>query len=149
MDEQSLEALFKQADKIGKKRYHKLTVQDFENYRKFDYWRYVNGDYECGTTQQSRDWVYENSELYCPICDRKFNTRGGKTIDHKLPRAQYPWLSLDFRNLWVICQRCNQEKSDMHWYEYEHYIFVHYPNLYSNVSFARPTTLLQTLKSDS
>lgn len=144
-----LEALFKQADKIGKKRYHKLTVQDFENYRKFDYWRYINGDYECGTTQQSRNWVYENSELSCPICDREFSARGGKTIDHKLPRAQYPWLSLDFRNLWVICQRCNQEKSDMHWYEYEHYIFVHYPSLYSNVSFARPTTLLQTLKSDS
>lgn len=148
MDEQNLEALFKQADQIGKKRYHKLTVQDFENYRKFDYWRYINGDYECGTTQESRDWVRENSEFYCPICDRKFSTRGGKTIDHKLPRAQYPWLSLDFRNLWVICQRCNQEKSDMHWYEYEHYIFVHYPSLYSNVSFARPTVLLQTLKSD-
>ncbi|BAU11309.1 hypothetical protein LEP3755_18020 [Leptolyngbya sp. NIES-3755] len=148
MDDQSLEALFKQADKIGKKRYHKLTVQDFEDYRRFDYWRYINGDYECGTTQQSRDWVHENSELYCPICDRKFSTRGGKTIDHKLPRAQYPWLSLDFRNLWVICQHCNQEKSDMHWYEYEHYVFVHYPKLYSNVSFARPTVLLQTLKTE-
>ncbi|MEP0978947.1 hypothetical protein NC980_00135 [Leptolyngbya sp. AS-A5] len=50
MEDQNLEALFKQADKIGKKRYHKLTAQDFENYRKFDYWRYINGDYECGTT---------------------------------------------------------------------------------------------------
>ncbi|MEP0978949.1 hypothetical protein NC980_00145 [Leptolyngbya sp. AS-A5] len=63
-----------------------------------------------------------------------------------MPRAQYPWLSMNFRNLWVICQLCNQEKSDMHWYEYEHYIFVHYPHLYTNVQAARPTTLLKTLK---
>jgi len=147
VEDNSLEALFKQADKIGKKRYHRLTAQDFEDYRKFDYWRYINGDYECGTTQQSRDWVNDHSESYCPICDRPFNTRGGKTIDHKLPRAQYPWLSLDFQNLWVVCQMCNQEKSDRHWYEYEHYIFVHYPHLYLNVRAARPTKLLQSLKA--
>ncbi len=146
-EDRSLEELFKYADRIGKKRYHKLTAQDFEDYRKFDYWRYINGDYECGTTQQSRNWVNDHSDFYCPICDCKFATRGGRTIDHKLPRAQYPWLSLDFKNLWVICQQCNREKSDMHWYEYEHYIFVHYPRLYSGVKAVRPTALLQSLKA--
>ncbi|MDZ8027016.1 MAG: hypothetical protein RMY36_033370 [Nostoc sp. SerVER01] len=56
------------------------------------------------------------------------------------------WLSIEFKNLWVICQVCNQEKSEMHWYEYEHYIFVRYPDLYLSVKAARPSSLLQSLK---
>ena len=32
LENKDLEELFKLADKIGKKRYHKLTPQDFENY---------------------------------------------------------------------------------------------------------------------
>jgi hypothetical protein len=42
LSQQDLKALFKLADKIGKKRYHKLTQQDFDNYRSYDYWRYFN-----------------------------------------------------------------------------------------------------------
>ncbi|MFN6502118.1 MAG: HNH endonuclease [Nostoc sp. DedQUE01] len=144
--DKELKELFEIANKIGNKRYHKLTHQDFENYRKYDYWRYINGDYECGTTQESKDWVKANSSWYCPICGYHYSDKGGKTIDHKLPRSQYPWLSIEFKNLWVICQVCNQEKSEMHWYEYEHYIFVHYPDLYLSVKAARPSSLLQSLK---
>lgn len=146
LEDQDLESLFKQAITIGKKRYHKLTDQDFEDYRKYDYWRYINGDSECGTTQESKDWVNENSDWNCPICEERFSRRGGKTIDHKLPRSQYPWLSLDFKNFWVICQLCNQEKGEMHWYEYEHYMFVHHPALYPAVKDARPIALLQELR---
>ncbi len=146
LEDKSLEQLFKLADKVGKKRYHKLTSQDFEDYLKFDKWRYVNGNRECGTTKESRNWVEENSDWLCPICEQKYSLRGGKNIDHKLPRAQYPWLSMHFDNLWVICQMCNQEKGEMHWYEYEHYMFVHHPKLYENVKNARPTRLLQSLK---
>lgn len=138
-----LKDLFKLAKKIGNKRYHKLTQQDFENYRKYDYWRYFNGDYECGTTEESKDWVKNNSDWYCPICGENYPEKGGKTIDHKLPRSQYPWLSMEFKNLWVICQVCNKEKGEMHWYEYEHYIFVHHPDLYLAVKAARPSQLLQ------
>lgn len=145
-ENKELKELFELANKIGNKRYHKLTHQDFENYRKFDYWRYVNGDYECGTTQESKDWVHDNSDWYCPICDSKYSEKGGKSIDHKLPRSQYPWLSMEFKNLWVICITCNQEKSDMHWYEYEHYMFVHHPAFYYAVQSARPIYLLQSLK---
>ena len=65
LEDKELKKLFELADKIGKRRYHKLTSQDFENYREFDYWRYVNGDYECGTTQESKDWVRDNSDWYC------------------------------------------------------------------------------------
>ena len=145
-DNKTLQELFNLADKVGKKRYHKLTSQDFEDYRKFDRWRYNNGDSECGSTAESKQWVKDNSDWHCPICGERFANRGGRTIDHKLPRAQYPWLSLEFKNLWVICRICNQEKGEMHWYEYEHYMFIHHPNRYQDVVFARPRKLLQTLK---
>ena len=146
LENKDLKELFAIANKIGGKRYHKLTPEDFEKYREFDHWRYVNGDYECGTTEESKNWVKEHSDWYCPICGDKYRDRGGKTIDHKLPRSQYPWLSMEFKNLWVICQLCNREKGEMHWFEYEHYIFVHYPELYPVVSAARPRKLLDTLK---
>ncbi|MEM8612010.1 MAG: HNH endonuclease signature motif containing protein [Cyanobacteria bacterium P01_H01_bin.105] len=144
-DEKNLEELFKVADKIGKKRYHKLTSQDFEDYRKYDHWRYVNGDGECGTTPKSKQWIRDNSDWNCPVCGQRFGDRDGRTIDHKLPRAQYPWLSLDFRNLWVICRVCNQEKGERHWYEYEHYMFLNYPDRYREITLFRPRQLLKTL----
>jgi len=146
LEEKELKELFELADTIGKKRYHRLTQQDFENYKKFDYWRYANGDGECGTTQESKDWVRNNSDWYCPICGENYSKRDGKTIDHKLPRSQYPWLSMEFKNLWVICQVCNKEKGEMHWYEYEHYMLVHHPDLYPTVKAARPSQVLQSLK---
>ncbi|MFM6345058.1 MAG: HNH endonuclease [Dolichospermum sp.] len=131
---------------MGKKRYHRLTEQDFENYRKFDHWRYINGDSECGTTEESKRWVTDNSDYYCPICDDKYGDYNKKSIDHKLPRSQYPWLSLDFQNLWVICLNCNQEKGEMHWYEYELYIFKKYPEIYPFIKSVRPVNLLRSLK---
>lgn len=145
-EQDSLPKLFALANKIGGKRYHKLTRQDFEDYLKFNYWRYINGDYECGTTSESQNWVKEHSDWYCPICGDKYRNRGGKTIDHKLPRAQYPWLSMKFENLWVICKICNQEKGEKNWYEYEHYIINRYPESYSVIKAARPLQLLQSLK---
>ncbi len=146
LDDKNLQELFNLADKFGNKRYHRLTPQDFEDYRKFDYWRYTNGDSECETTQESKDWVRDHSDWHCPICGARFAEQGGRTIDHKLPRAQYPWLSLDFRNLWVICRPCNQEKAEMHWYEYEHYMLTHHPDWYLAVKDARPVQLLKTLR---
>jgi len=145
LNEKSLEELFKIADQVGKKRYHRLTHQDLEDYRKFNHWRYVNGDIKYGTTQESRKWARENSDYRCPVCNKRFADVGGRSIDHKLPRAQYPWLSLDFRNLWVICFNCNKEKGEMHWYEYEHYILIHYPERYKDIQLFRPKQLLKSL----
>ncbi len=85
-----LKDLFNLANQVGNKRYHRLTAQDFDDYRKFDFWRYVNGDGECGTTQESREWVNNHSDWNCPICGDRFSDKGGRTIDHKLPRSQYP-----------------------------------------------------------
>lgn len=147
LDDKNLEELFQLADRIGKKPQHRLTQQDFEDYRQFDRWRYVNGDSECGTTPASKQWVKDNSDWTCPICDQRFADCGGRTIDHKLPRSQYPWLSLNFENLWVICQTCNKEKSDMHWFEYERYILKHYPDRFSSIQTFRPTKLIKSLKT--
>lgn len=141
-----LKTLFGLADQLGKKRYNKLTEQDFQDYLKFNYWRYINGDYECGTTVESQTWVREHSDHFCPVCSERYQNRGGKTIDHKLPRSQYPWLSLEWSNLWVICRDCNRKKGEMHWYEYEKYIYQNYPDDYPVIRSSRPLQLLNSLK---
>ena len=146
LENKELKELFNLADKIGKKRYHKLTHQDLEDYKKFDNWRYINGEIKCGTTQESQNWARDNSDRNCPICGEKFSECGGRTIDHKLPRSQYPWLSTNFKNFWVICRDCNQEKGEKHWFEYEHYMFIHHPNLLPAIQDARPTKLLKSLQ---
>jgi len=149
LEDKELKDLFKLADKIGNKRYHRLTNQDLEDYHKYDNWRYINGSSDYGITQESRTWVNDNSDGYCPICEERYSVKGGRTIDHRLPRAQYPWLSMDFRNLWVICNTCNQEKGEMNWYEYELYILSQHPDLYLNVRTMRPVPILKTLRSSS
>lgn len=146
LENKDLKTLFGLADQLGKKRYNRLTKQDFQDYLKFNYWRYINGDYECGTTSESQIWVREHSDDFCPICSEIYPDIGGKTVDHKLPRAQYPWLSLEWSNLWVICRACNREKGEMNWYEYEKYIYQNYPDDYPVIRSARPLQLLNSLK---
>lgn len=146
LENKNYEELFKLADKIGKRRYHKLTSQDFEDYRKFDEWRYINGDSACGVTEKSRQWVRDNSDRNCPVCEAEFSEYNPRSIDHKLPRSQYPWLSLDFRNLWVICLPCNQQKGERHWFEYEHYLLKNYPDRLESIQIYRPLKLLKSLK---
>jgi 5-methylcytosine-specific restriction endonuclease McrA len=150
MNVRDLEAreLFDLAKIVGGKRYHKLTEQDLENYQKYDFWRYIDGNHLCGTTTESQSWVKENSDKNCPICCSKYTRENYRTIDHKLPRSQYPWLSLEFQNFWVICLECNMEKGEMHWYEYEHLIFNQHPNAYSVVKAARPKQLLLSLRKN-
>ncbi|MGI0495329.1 HNH endonuclease [Alkalinema pantanalense CENA528] len=85
--------------------------------------------------------------MYCAGSYRdEVERNNGRTMDHKLPRSQYPWLSMDFRNLWVICRNCNQEKGEMHWFEYEHYLLIHHPDRLSEIQVFRPTKLLKSLK---
>ncbi len=146
LENKELSELFQLANTIGKRRYHRLTTQDLNDYLKYDRWRFINGDGECGTTPESQAWVKEHSDWYCPICSENYRERGGKTIDHKLPRSLYPWLSLEWSNLWVICRTCNREKGEMHWYEYEKYMYQKYPHDYPVIRAARPTKLLDSLK---
>jgi HNH endonuclease len=147
LEDKELKVLFKLADEIGNKHYHRLTPQDFQDYLQYDRWRYVNADFECGTTQESRLWVNNNSGLKCPICTERYQGSNYKTVDHKLPRSHYPWLSMEFDNLWVICRECNIEKSDLNWFEYEQYIFSNYSHRYPQVKSACPVKMLQSLKT--
>jgi hypothetical protein len=140
-----LKTLLKLVDEIGSKRYNRLTVKDLEDYRQYDNWRYVEADPELGSTKISKEWVSKNSTQICPVCGDFHYLRGGKNIDHKLPRSQYPWLSLDFRNFWVICRACNLEKAEMNWYEYERYCFKNYPDRYHYILEERPQQLLLSL----
>jgi 5-methylcytosine-specific restriction endonuclease McrA len=126
---------------------HKLTVAHQQlKQGDLEFWcDLINGDGEWGIAKASRVWVHENSDRSCPVCRQRFANRGGWTIDHKLPHSQYPWLSRDVRNLWIICHQCKQEKGEMHWYEYEHYIWINHPDYYQDVAFARPRKLLAEL----
>ena len=144
-NEKTLKELFAMADKIGDRRYNRLTPQDLDDYHKFEHWRYVDSRSECGTTLESKAWVKDHSDYHCPLCEHLFSQRGGKNIDHKLPRSQYPWLSMEFNNLWVICRDCNIEKAEMHWYRYEQYVLLTYPDRYENARSARPIALLRSL----
>jgi hypothetical protein len=146
LEEKGLKELFDLVDVIGSNRYHKLTDRDLQHYRQYDHWRYINSDYDAGTTQVSKDWVAEHSDHFCPVCGEQYSGFKWKTIDHKLPRAQYPWLSMDFQNLWVICVTCNKEKGEMNWYEYERYIIAQNPAAYPVLKAQRPTVLLKALK---
>ncbi|MDX2255226.1 MAG: HNH endonuclease signature motif containing protein [Pseudanabaenaceae cyanobacterium bins.39] len=146
LEDQSLSELFKTADKIGAKRYHRLTETDFANYQEYAHWRYIHSSFESGTTEASKQWVLENSGAHCPICEAKYDWENSRTIDHKLPRSKYPWLSMSFENLWVICKECNREKSDKDWYEYELYLYKNYRHLYRNLRSHRPIKLLANLR---
>ncbi|WP_310481458.1 HNH endonuclease signature motif containing protein [Chamaesiphon sp. VAR_48_metabat_403] len=146
LEKASLRELFKLADQIGNKHYHRLTPQDFQKYLQYNAWRYINGDYECGSTEVSKLWVKNNSSLHCPVCRDKYASCNYKTIDHKLPRSHYPWLSMEFDNLWVICKDCNIEKSDLNWFEYEQYICMNYSHRYATVEAARPWKMLRSLQ---
>jgi len=143
--EKTLKELFQLADKIGDRRYNRLTQKDLDDYHKFEQWRYIDGRGERGTTLESKAWVDDQSDRHCPLCEGLFSRRGGKNIDHKLPRSQYPWLSMEFKNLWVICRDCNIEKAEMHWYRYEQYVLLTYPDRYENARSARPIALLRSL----
>lgn len=146
-ENKTLKELFDLVDKIGKKHYHRLTKQDFENYQQYEHWRYINSNFGAGSTQDSKDWVRNNSDFHCPICNSRYQKENGRTVDHKLPRSKYPWLSMEFKNLWVICRDCNQEKNDMDWYEYERYILNYHPEFYEALRVFRPTQLLKALNS--
>ncbi len=60
-----------------------------------------------------RDWwngyYQENPKRFtCAICDADINA-GGRTIDHFLPKSQYPALSVHPANLVPLCKPCNSE----------------------------------------
>lgn len=58
--------------------------------------------------------IDENDFRYCPCCglilfeskDSKFR----EAFDHYLPKAHYPFLSVNFKNLVPLCHKCNSDR---------------------------------------
>jgi 5-methylcytosine-specific restriction endonuclease McrA len=53
----------------------------------------------------------------CPECNKIINNLNS-SIDHKHSRRNYPWLSWNVNNLWVLCKDCNYNKADCEWEDY-------------------------------
>lgn len=147
LENKTLEELFNISAEISKKRYNKLTEKEAHDYDQYAHWRYVNGVFENGSTQESKNWVRDNSDELCPICNCSYSRDNHKTIDHKLPKSKYPWLSMEFKNMWVICNECNKEKGEMDWYDYERYIFNNHRKFHKNLIMFRPVKLIQSLNN--
>ncbi|WP_228016415.1 HNH endonuclease [Leptolyngbya ectocarpi] len=68
-------------------------------------------------SSRGKEWkanFLEQCGFHCPECNQ-FLTDQNCTIDHKLPRSKYPWLSWNEANLWLLCRSCNIKKSDQDW----------------------------------
>lgn len=57
------------------------------------------------------------SEKYCPYCN--YPTREVKQIDHYLPKAKFPSLSIVINNLVPICKDCNEIKGEYYSFDKE------------------------------
>lgn len=57
----------------------------------------------------------ENLRLYHWKFDKIKNKSDMATVDHFLPKSQFPELARDFNNLKVCCYKCNQDKKDDIW----------------------------------
>ncbi|MGJ3245063.1 MAG: HNH endonuclease [Elainellaceae cyanobacterium] len=71
-------------------------------------------------SDQGKQWKEEflkHCEYRCPECNRRL-TEFNITIDHKLPRRKYPWLTWDVSNFWILCRDCNKSKGQMDWSKY-------------------------------
>lgn len=88
LENKTLKELFDLVDKIGRKHYHKLTKEDFDNYQQYECWRYIDGNFGSGSNQESKNWVRDNSDFHCPICNVRYHKDNGRTVDHKLPRSK-------------------------------------------------------------
>lgn len=63
----------------------------------------------------SREWKvlrYRALRTYGRICMLCHSTSGPMHVDHIKPRSKYPELTFDFNNLQILCESCNQGKSD-------------------------------------
>ena len=69
----------------------------------------------------------KNGELHCEYCGKpelkiykwyeRLNKKDVATVDHFLPKSQYPDLAKEPTNLIVCCDSCNNKKGDKLWEE--------------------------------
>jgi hypothetical protein len=69
---------------------------------------------QCGTVKQHfNEFRKTNVYSVCPFCGMESllceHDDGRDDYDHFLPKAQYPFISINFLNLFPICHRCNSK----------------------------------------
>lgn len=68
-----------------------------------------------GTKQDYYQKLIKENELrYCPCCGlilfESEDSKNREAFDHYLPKAQYPFLSVNFKNLVPLCHKCNSDR---------------------------------------
>jgi len=71
----------------------------------------------CGTVQEHfKDFVRPSHQraLICPFCGlnklKTFESINRDAYDHYIPKAFYPFISINYRNLFPICYECNSDE---------------------------------------
>lgn len=58
--------------------------------------------------------IIENDFHYCPCCGLNYfesvDSKYREAFDHYLPKAHYPFLSVNFKNLVPLCHKCNSDR---------------------------------------
>lgn len=58
--------------------------------------------------------INENDFQYCPCCGlidfESSDSKNREAFDHYLPKAHYPFASVNFRNLVPLCYKCNSDR---------------------------------------
>lgn len=58
--------------------------------------------------------IDENDLRYCPCCGLSYfeseDSKYREAFDHYLPKAHYPFLSVNFKNLVPLCYKCNSDR---------------------------------------
>ncbi|RLD89272.1 MAG: hypothetical protein DRJ09_06835 [Bacteroidetes bacterium] len=58
-----------------------------------------------------KEFMKSNTEGICPFCGihtiKENNHKYREVYDHYIPKAIYPFVSLNFKNLAPMCQECN------------------------------------------
>ena len=66
------------------------------------------------------DWFHEcvrpvGEPRMCAYCDGSLTEQSRETIDHFLPRHEFPELTLSWVNLFPACDRCNSKYKRSQW----------------------------------
>jgi HNH endonuclease len=64
---------------------------------------------------QSKQWIRLRQQAiryYGKTCMKCGRTANPPNVDHIKPRARFPHLALEFKNLQILCRRCNKHKGN-------------------------------------
>ena len=71
----------------------------------------ANAFYHSASWQRMRDYIYARDMATCQVCGQALDDR--KIVDHIHPLKVAPNEKLDKANLWVLCYRCHNIKTQL------------------------------------